>query len=190
MTSNPPGITTRLPKVLPDDLPEDSIQLDVYHLMKLLKPTKILVETIKTPPLPTLNPPNSASSLEERWEALSQRYFPPRRGWVLRNLTKKMYVYADPPPTRDQVSGPVDVAKALYLTKHNLGIIIAFLTLWWGNRSVPMSNSWAGGCFDMVVEDILKEAIAGGEMWLDVTTWARGVIEEIHGGLRKMSEIR
>ena len=171
MRSNSPGITTQLPTIVPEGLPENSIELDVYHLMDFLKSSTVMYHPIN---LPTLNPTDSARHPIDRWEDLQDRYFPEGQGWVLRNLTKKEYVSASLFSSIDGCSENIDEPGATHAWGWDFGTLIAIKTSWSDTycafvTGLDEHGDWAGDCFDIVVEDILNEGIAQGEDWEDVT---------------------
>ena len=112
MKSNPPGITTKIPKDFKPDPAtdpgadpwnttplQDYSSMSVYRVMKQLKPVDILDPTICLSP-PTLNPRPPLTAEWYKWRHPPWRkilrykqFFPPGHRWVLRNLTQKEYVY-------------------------------------------------------------------------------------------------
>ena len=178
MQSNPPGITTRMPKILPAGIPEDSNNLTVYHLMKLLNPTNIRAEKMPFSP-PTLNPaPDRVLMLGySLFYPVVRRYFPAGHRWVLRNLTQQEFVYAgvfNSHLDSGHLGGFRNRPDGRHDWGFDLGTLIAVRTCWSDDPGAFMAGldvrgRWAGNCFDIVVEDKVKEAMARGEIWVDVS---------------------
>ena len=193
MRSNPPRITTHIPKDfklsllmdplvsdppvdVDDDMNEEYSSMDVCRLMKHLNPTNVLEAKACLSP-PTLNP-HTPMGLTGRdpWVKILQykKYFPAGRRWVLRNLTQKECVYVHILTSKHGYGGGVDEPDGEHALGFSLGTLIAVWTAWSDNPSSSMSGldvrgRWAGDCFDIVVEDRLKEDIERGGMWEDVS---------------------
>ena len=105
---------------------------------------------------------------------LRSRYFPHGRRWVLRNLTKKEYVYAHAFTSDSGRGGGIDRPHARHEWGFSLGTLIVVRTCWSDQEDSSMEGldvqgKWAGDRFDIVVEETLMKDIARGEMWLDVS---------------------
>lgn len=189
--SNPPGITTQVPKdFIPDpealedrDIPPEPYnQMTAYHLMLLKRPTNVVASSTTCLSPPTLNPtpveePRWPSPGYEPWRRILKikKYFPPRRLWVLRNLTTMEYVYADVLTSKHGYGGGPDCPDAEHRWGFTFGTLIAVNTCWSDDSSASMSGwcprgRWAGDCFDIVEQKrLLQDMKAGGGEWVDVS---------------------
>ena len=188
MKSNPPGVTTRVPKDFTPDptlkeniTPEEYINLTVYDLMRHMQPINVLDSST------CLSPPSLHPELPERgdkyrppklpWKNILKikKYFPPGRHWVLRNLTTKEYVYAHAFTSLSGGRGEVDSPDAIDIWGYTLGTLVVVNTCWSDDSNVDVSGlsvrgRWAGHCFDIVEEArLLHDMKAGDGVWVNVT---------------------
>jgi len=180
MTTNPPGITTEVPEdftvlyPLPGgrdvtcmtilDVVTNSTKRDVLQADNCLSP-------------PQVNPHEVCYGC---WDRVldCRKIFPCGRGRVLRNLTKKEYVYAYVLNSGDGVSRDGDLPHGHHPWGFGLGTLIHLRTCWSEGilENIPgfrCHGVWAGDSFDIVVEAILQEDIDGGEVWQDISAEAR-----------------
>ena len=164
MRSNPPGITTRVPKgfqLVPQLLhtlePPGYNDLTVFDVLRHSDPTNVQ----------HCFPPRNILGV--------RKIFPPWRRWVLRNLTTKEYVYAHVFTSRNGRGGGYDSPDTRSPLKFDIGTLIFVNTCWSDDESAAMTGlnvrgRWAGHCFDIVEEVKLlqdMEALGGG--WVDVS---------------------
>ena len=169
METNPPGINISYESFKGID---NCNQMSIYQLMGVVKVTNVRKACLAPP---TLNPPNRKPRGYHAWDRILQlkQYFPVGRGWVLRNLTKQEYVYAHVLTSKDGNGGGIDKPVGEHAWGFNFGTLIAVRTCWSDDPSATMlgldvRGAWAGHCFDIVVEDKLKEDTAHGR-WMDVS---------------------
>jgi len=140
------------------------------------------------PPLdpPQLNPPVECPYPYIRgtpycWNDITrQKLFAEGHGWVLRNLTKKQYVYAHVLTSEDGVSKGQDIPDGIHPLGFGFGVLILLRTCWSDLEddaqvisSVYGTGMWVGDCFDIVVEEKLKRDMGSGEEWQDISVEAR-----------------
>ena len=188
MYSNPPGITTQIPKdFCPDPEIEEEItpgkygNLTVFDVMQHIHPINVLspsaslslptVNTVSYTPYYNFNlrPPN-------HWRSILKikKYFPPERHWMLRNHTTKEYVYAHVLTSRDGTGGGLDRPDAKDVWGYTLGTLVVMNTCWSDSENTAMfgldvRGRWAGHCFDIVEEARLLQDMKAGEVWVDVS---------------------
>lgn len=92
------------------------------------------------------------------WFSVIRRYCPLGGRWILRNLTKREYVYAYVLASKagNGVDG-VDHPLACHELGFDLGTLIAVRTMWssvgdWMMPQLDFPGKWAGNCFDIVTE--------------------------------------
>ncbi|KAF8418615.1 hypothetical protein EV426DRAFT_618886 [Tirmania nivea] len=190
--SNPPSITTQVPKdFIPDprverDIPSSKyLPMTAYHLMLHMHPTNVVTSLATCLSPPTLNPiPLSRPSPWYRrrqinlpWQRILKikKYFPPGRNWVLRNLTTLEYVYVHVLTSKDGYGGGLDSPDAAHEWGFTIGTLVAVRTCWSDDSSAGMSGlevrgRWAGDCFDIVEEErLLRDMKTGDGVWVDVS---------------------
>ncbi|KAI5781613.1 hypothetical protein DFH27DRAFT_581127 [Peziza echinospora] len=190
MASNPPGIVTRVPswaglpeKVEPYWRPardeSDMIRpadMDVYTLMQYLDPTTVGRSLHAPGAVCRPRPGRGLVEFPGPNVLTLTRYYPAGRGWALRNLTKKHYVYAVVLSSMDGCGGGgVDRPDAVHQYGFSLGTLVSIMTCWSDDDpgypvGVKHQADWAGDCFDIVAQETLTAAAAAGEMWVD---WSR-----------------
>ena len=188
MHSNPPGITTQVPKDftldpwLQGDIPSQGyVDLTVYDLMRHMRPINVVRSPGSWPFPPTLNG-TPLRSYWHPWQRILRirKYFPPGRYWVLRNLTTMEYVYAHVLTSEDGHGGGLDMPDAQHKWGFDLGTVVVVNTCWSdypseGRFGLNVCGQWAGNCFDIVDQArLFRDIKAGSEMWVDVSyrEWA------------------
>ncbi|KAI5780273.1 hypothetical protein DFH27DRAFT_604680 [Peziza echinospora] len=189
MSSNPPGIITKVPPELPEELEVNwppykmrPADMDVYTLMKVTDP--IVVSRSLRAPGHYFKMKIGYNSRDCCYEGIFhqfrgpniltlKRYFPVGHGWALRNLTKKLYVYAAVLSSDNGLGdGGEDRPHARHEERFSLGSLVSVMTCWSDeNPGVPYGvkyqGDWAGDCFDIVEQEKLNAAAAAGESWVD-----------------------
>jgi len=191
METNPPGVTTRVPKDFAPDPdmnedipPERYSDLTVYDVVRHMHPTDVLYGSacLSLPTYPRPKPRRPYYQFtnmyhEEPWERILEirKYFPPGRRWVLRNLTTKEYVYAHVFTSLDGKGGGQDRPDATSLWGYSLGTLVFVNTCWSDDDSAAMfglnvRGRWAAHCFDIVEEaKLLKDMKDSDGVWVDVS---------------------
>jgi len=188
MVSNPPGITTQVPKDFAPDpeindnlQPEKYSELTVYHILRHIHAANIL----------HLCPCFDPLLFVDLWPGVRYRYkynihpcenilkmdkyFPPGRRWVLRNHTTKENVYAHVFTSRDGTGSGDDSPDARSILGFSLGTLV-FVNICWSDDDctsmygLDVRDRWAGHCFDIVEEaKLLRNMKPLGEVWVDVS---------------------
>ncbi|KAF8456719.1 hypothetical protein BGX38DRAFT_1162836 [Terfezia claveryi] len=165
------------------DIPQKPYnQMTAYHLMLLQRPINVVASSRTCLYPPTLNPtpheePSWAPLGYEPWRRILEikKYFPPRRQWVLRNLTTMEYVYAGVLTSKHGYGGGPDCPDAQHKWGFTLGTLVVVNTCWSDDPSANMTcldtrGRWAGDCFDIVEKKrLLQDMKAGGGEWVDVS---------------------
>ena len=182
LDSNPPGITTQVSTGFTLDLEgeislEECNHLAMYHFIRSVSRTMPPTSSLSPP---TLNPPRDGHMTGSRyrppWQRILelQQFFPPGRGWVLRNLTRKEYVYAHALASWNGQGGGPDHPGAANALGFTLGTVVEANTCWSpiARTGMPGDNihgKWTGNCFDIVEENKLLDDMKTGGEWVDVS---------------------